>query len=170
LSEGGQLLCSHKDYAQEVDALNHFYASILALANQPRSLRQKMVDMKVAQALVDETTLLTKWLLPAESECLGEIRKSEAFLRCTQCLVALRRWQLQHADAPPDLETLVKSAALPRVPMDPYSDQPSRMGSVEGRPVIYSVGPDGRDDKAQFKWDYATWSGDFIFQLEKPAQ
>ena len=47
---------------------------------------------------------------------------------------------------------------MPGVPMDPYSDQPLRMGSVAGKPVIYSVGPDGKDDKAQVEWNLARTS------------
>ena len=99
------------------------------------------------------------------------IRRGEARLRGTQCLVALRRWQLEHADAPSNLETLVKAAGMPGVPMDPFSDQPLRMGAVVGKPVIYSVGPDGKDDKAQVEWNLVpTKPGDFIFQLEKSSQ
>ena len=97
-------------------------------------------------------------------------RKNKARLRGTQCIVALRRWQLQHADAPPDLETLVNAAGMPRVPIDPYSNQPLRMGTVKGKTVIYSVGPDGKDDKAQVEWNLAPGKpGDYIFQLETPS-
>ncbi len=41
------------------------------------------------------------------------------------------------------------------------------MGSVAGQPVIYSVGADGKDDKAQVEWNfYANGPGDFIFRFE----
>ena len=92
-------------------------------------------------------------------------------MRGTQCLVALRRWQLEHADPPKDLETIVKAAGMPGVPIDPYSGQPLRMAVLDGKPVIYSVGPDGKDDKAQLEWDQ--WNqqpgnaGDLIFRLGK---
>jgi hypothetical protein len=57
------------------------------------------------------------------------------------------------------------------VPIDPYSDQPFRIGTVEGKTVIYSVGPDGKDDKAQVEWDWGPNNpGDFIFQLERPPK
>jgi hypothetical protein len=72
---------------------------------------------------------------------------------------------------PPDLLTIVKAAGMSSVPMDPYSGQPLRMGTVAGKIVIYSVGPDGQDDKAQVEWNLApNQPGDIIFQLEKPPQ
>ena len=95
---GGKML-SDEDYAKEVDALNHFFASILALAEQPRSLRQEKADIEAAQALVLETTLFAKLLIPAESAFLKAIRRNKATSRGTQCLIALRCWQLEHDES-----------------------------------------------------------------------
>ena len=165
---GGKML-SDEDYAKEVETMNRFYATILALAEQPNFRQSGKADIQAAVASVLETTLVS-FVTPPGIATLQTmtIHRSEARLRGTQCLVALRRWQLQHADAPPDLETLVKTAGMPRVPMDPYADRPLRMGTVEGKPVIYSVGPDGQDDKAQVEWNiHPSKPGDFIFRLEK---
>jgi hypothetical protein len=43
------------------------------------------------------------------------------------------------------------------------------MTVIEGKPVIYSVGPDGKDDKALSDWLYGQQPGDFIFRLELPS-
>ncbi len=60
---------------------------------------------------------------------------------------------------------------MPGVPIDPYSNQPLRMGSVAGKTVIYSVGFDGEDDKAQVEWNfYLGKPGDFVFRFETPTQ
>ena len=67
-------------------------------------------------------TVFAGFLIPAEESIVDTIRRGEARLRGTVCLVALKRWQLQHADAPSDLLALVKAAGLPRVPIDPYSN------------------------------------------------
>ena len=48
---------------------------------------------------------------------------------------------------------MVKAAGLPRVPIDPYSGQPLRMAIIDGEPVIYSVGKDGRDDGGRIDSD-----------------
>jgi SLA1 Homology Domain 1 (SHD1) protein len=167
--QGGKML-SDEDYAKEVEAMNRYFASILALAEQPDYWRDGKSEIEAAVAPTLQTTLLG-FLIPAENAVLEAIRRSKARLRGTQCLVALRRWQLEHAEPPPDLETVVKAAGMPGVPLDTYSDQPLRMGTVEGKTVIYSVGPDGKDDKAQVEWNLALRQpGDYIFQLEKPPQ
>jgi hypothetical protein len=90
--------------------------------------------------------------------------REEATLRGTQCLISLRRWHLDHEDLPKDLDTLVKDAGMPGMPIDPFSDQPLRMTVIGKTPVIYSVGPDGKDDKALSEWEGGP--GDLIFRLE----
>jgi hypothetical protein len=107
--------------------------------------------------------------IPALSAARQATLREEATLRGAQCLVALRRWQLQHRKLPDDLETLVKAVGMSDVPIDPYSGQPLRMTVIEGKPVIYSVGLDGKDDKALSDWQYGGQPGDFIFRLELPS-
>jgi hypothetical protein len=166
---GGKML-SDEDYAHEADALNRFFASILAFAGQPRSLQQERADIEAAETPLLETTLLAKWLIPAESAFLHGIRRNEAILRGTRCLVALRRWQLEHGGPPPDLDTLVKAAGMSQVPTDPYSGRPMLMTTIDERPVIYSVGPDGQDDRALVEWNFSTRNstGDLLFRLPVP--
>jgi hypothetical protein len=163
-------MLSDEDYAKEVAALNGFFATILALAEQPSFRLKGAADLKAAEAAINETTFA--WLLiPVESSVMEAIRRSDARMRGTQCLVALRRWQLEHAgETPPDLATVVKAAGMPGVPMDAYSDQPLRMASVAGKPVIYSVGSDGKDDQAQSEWNLVPGlPGDFIFRLDSTS-
>ena len=92
--------------------------------------------------------------------------RSQTLLRGTECLVALRRWQFEHKEPPRDLETLAKAAGMKDVPIDPYSDQPLRMTMLEGSPVVYSIGADGKDDGAKVVWDLApNHPGDYVFRV-----
>ena len=101
-------------------------------------------------------------------ETLTALVRSEAELHGTQCLVALRRWQLQQQETtPPDLQTVVKAAGMPDVPRDPYDDGPLRMIRRRGEFVIYSVGKDGKDDHARSDWQYGQRPGDFIFSFAR---
>ncbi len=167
---GGKMLADD-DYVKEVDALNRVYASILDLADQPNLPRLGDFETVVAplREPLRETTLAVFLVSQNQSGLMSAILREEATLRGTQCLVALRRWQLQHAELPQDLDTLVKDAGMPGVPIDPYSDQPLRMTVIDGKPVIYSVGLDGKDDKALSDWQYGQQPGDFIFRLEPPS-
>ena len=66
---------------------------------------------------------------------------------------------------------LTRSAGMETVPADPYTDQPLRMSTMMGWPVIYSIGPDGKDDRgsaAQLDQKSGSWQGDFAFRLPPP--
>jgi len=41
------------------------------------------------------------------------------------------------------------------------------MTVIEGKPVIYSVALDGKDDRTLVEWNYSTWNptGDLLFRL-----
>jgi hypothetical protein len=44
------------------------------------------------------------------------------------------------------------------------------MTLLQGEPVIYSVGKDGKDDRALADWRYGQQPGDFVFRLQAPHQ
>ena len=72
---------------------------------------------------------------------------------------------ISFGDPRPGIAVEADSGDLVRV--DPYSDQPFRIGTVRGATVIYSIGPDGKDDRALVEWNLdRKQPGDFIFRLE----
>ena len=106
-------------------------------------------------------------------------------------LAALRYWYATRSDAPADLASVCRAAGLTGVPLDHYGSAPLRMVTFQtdsppiqykhGRPsdkaekflagetVIYSVGPDGADDRAAIDWVFGpTNKGDWPFHLGKP--
>jgi len=107
-------------------------------------------------------------------------------LQATMALIALRRWYGTHADSPSDIVTMCREAGLPNAPRDFFTEGPLRMATfaadtpiqhpyleglkvLAGETVIYSVGPDGVDDKG-LKDDVFTPNGpgDWLFRLEIP--
>ena len=56
---------------------------------------------------------------------------------------------------------------MSEVPIDPYADRPMRMTFIDGRPVVYSVGLDGKDDRGLVEWDFNPDDphGDVLFPL-----
>jgi len=156
-----------EDHTKEVDALNRVYAGILGLGGQTLLERSRAC---AARTLVEplRNTYVAIFFEP-DSGGIEAYLRTEALLGGTKCLIALRRWQLEHRELPPDLESLVKAAGMARVPNDPYCDQPLRMTAIQGEPVIYSVGKDGRDDKALSDWKNGTQPGDYIFRLVLPT-
>jgi len=167
---GGKMLADD-DYIKEVDALNRVHASILALAGKPNLRRTGDFETVVAplREPLRETTLAVFLAGSAQGALMHAILREEATLRGTQCLIALRRWRLEHTELPKDLDTLVQAAGMPDVPIDPFSDRPLRMTVIGGEPVIYSVGADGQDDKALLECKGGRQPEDIIFRLEPPS-
>jgi hypothetical protein len=163
---GGKLL-SDGDYANEAETLNRVYASFLALSARPELTRTGDIAM-VIDPLCEplRATTLAVFFAGYRDGLLHSIRSAETNLWGTRCLIALRRWQLEHTEPPKDIETLVKAAGISSVPIDPWSGQPFRMALLDGKPVIYSIGPDQKDDGAKVEWNQGyKQPGDVIFRL-----
>ncbi len=165
-SADGKLLADN-DYAKEVDALSFVCKSLLGVAGQTNRKRYRALADEAIVALLRKTDLaifMDPWLF---APVIAASLRSEAALRGTTCLIAIRRWQMEHPTSPPDLAALVQTVGLKTVPLDPYTDQPLRMIIIQGQPVIYSVGWDGKDDRASIEWSFdpSKPRGDIVFRL-----
>jgi len=98
-------------------------------------------------------------------------------------LIALRRWYSTKTEPPADLSAVCSAAGLASVPVDEFSSGPLHLAtfSVEtpigdpyepsrkalaGESIVYSVGPDGRDDKALLSYGFQPGRpGDLLYPL-----
>jgi hypothetical protein len=162
-------------FAHEAVLLNRYYRSLLGLADRPYHERPQAIE-RLEQDAEQEAQRANLFLFLYSSPAIGTIGAFEnacwkrvTILRGTQCLIALKRWQLEHDGLPENLLAAVKAAGMPAVPIDPFSGQPLRMTTIEGQPVIYSVGRDGQDDKALVEYapgQSGDSRGDILFRLE----
>lgn len=140
------------------------------------------------------STPLVRSLEPPTEALLARYQLDLAWTRGLELFLALRIWQLEHGgEYPATLQELVPSV-LPILPVDPYSDQPFRYATSQGqdllpldwagdlsegagalpptRPgqrLVYSVGPDGRDDEARASASVAhSMNGDLVIPLPDP--
>ncbi len=102
----------------------------------------------------------------------NSIARVDAYGRASLGLVAIRRWQLAHGgESPASFEAACKEAGLPAVPVDPFSLAPMKAAVIDGRPVVYSIGPDGVDDKGRNDSDLGRRpQGDLVFRLPETAK
>ena len=61
------------------------------------------------------------------------------------------------------METAIEGSPLKAVPIDPYDGKPMRFTLIDGQPVVYSVGRDGKDDGADRLGSRPTPAGDLIY-------
>ena len=145
--------------------LNDYYRKMLELDGSPYAGRIKTVSsLKVAKGN-DPLAQVLAQLGPAMVPFVQATGRTTATLRATECLIIMRRWELTHRGLPRVLTVAVKEAGLKAIPIDPYDGRPMRVAVVDGQPVVYSVGKDGRDDGGQKDSKYDTLPGDLIYRL-----
>jgi hypothetical protein len=85
--------------------------------------------------------------------CLFYGNKYCALDRLLEVQLALRVYREQNGHYPPNLNALVPKFIV-AVPIDPFSDnQPLKYVTKNGRAVLYSIGPDARDDGSKPYYD-----------------
>jgi len=118
----------------------------------------------------DDVSRFVTQLLPTVAAPVAAAGRIGATRHASECLIALRRWQLTHGGATPrDLATAFRGAGMPAVPPDPFDGKPMRLVLVAGKPVVYSVGKDGRDDGGLQDSDGDRHGGDLIFRQSPPV-
>jgi hypothetical protein len=112
---------------------------------QPRAERQIGAEVE----RLPRDMVLTKLLMPSLDRIGTAERRRLAWVRCTVVALAVERYRRKHGDWPAALTKLTPEL-LKEVPLDPFDGRPLRYRQVEDGAVVYSVGPDGRDDGGRF--------------------
>jgi hypothetical protein len=154
----------------KVRELGRYYGALLALDGIPYADR---IAKATAIALPDGDDVLSRLvtlMTPPVEPFVRAISRATASVRATECMIAVRRWQLGHTGMPRDLATAIKGSTLKAVPIDPYDGKSMRLALIDGQPVVYSVGRDGKDDNARIDSDRDQRpAGDLVYRLPAPT-
>ena len=84
--------------------------------------------------------------IPSLGVLIRRVMDAEVAQKVVTTAIALKRYQLKHGNYPLDLDTLVPEF-LPAVPLDSVDGNPLRYRlNPNGTYLLYSVGPNGKDD------------------------
>ena len=144
----------NNELAQRKAAIEKFKALVAAT---PPAEKPKLRDQA-------PSFLCFTWIAPIEASFQAH-RRVAAQLAGTQALLSLRRYEIAHGSLPADLRTAASDSALKTVPLDPYDGAPLRFALVAGKPTVYSVGKDLKDDGGQADWKFGQQPGDYLFVL-----
>jgi len=156
------------ELAQQVQKVDELYRSRLAAADAPYPERiRRATELPPALNTPDLQTRVTRGISQSAFEAFTQVlTRWNATMRVAQGLVAVRRWQLRHGgELPPSLDAVVKDAGWSRVPIDPYDNRAIRFAVVDGRPTVYCVGHDGKDDGGRIESIGAPNPGDVHLRL-----
>jgi hypothetical protein len=101
--------------------------------------------LKELEAAGRTAPFLARLLVPAVFKVAEACQRTQAALRCAVGALAAERFRKAHGRWPDSLAQLTPEF-LQKPLLDPYDGKPLRYRRVGDGVVIYSVGPDGRDD------------------------
>ncbi len=90
--------------------------------------------------------VLIRLLVPAGTKVAEACRRNQSVLRVAVVGVAAERYRRDRGRWPDTLDKLAAAGYLDGVPLDPYDGRPLRFRWLGDGAVVYSVGPDGKDD------------------------
>jgi hypothetical protein len=155
--------------ARLVSQINDYTSERLSLSRLPYAERIKR--MKIPTKLFAEADVYTRVARGLTVHFNGSVfpsARSIAQLRNAQGLVCVCRWQLTHDGAlPASLEDATRAAGIPVPLIDPYINEPVRLTTIDGQPVVYCVGADGKDDKARKDAWRPLYDGDELLAIPK---
>jgi hypothetical protein len=150
------------DWKQEIRATSSYYRELIGAATLPYLQQREALSRIAADG---EKCLVLSMSCPMSPLVPIAVVQAVATRRGFLCLAVIRRWELMHGTPAPSLKAACKAAGLASIPIDPFSDKPMQMTMLDSKPVVYSVGPDGRDDGGRLEWTDSDQPGDILFRL-----
>jgi hypothetical protein len=136
---------------------------LVAICQLPE--KDQLDQMKEFEKSHRDAPPIARALLPAVVKCLQAHWRIQARLRCAAAALAVERFRLQHGRWPDRLNDLVP-ALWHEVLLDPFDGASFRFRRDKEGVVVYSIGPDGKDDGGAFDTLNTTKDGtDFGFRL-----
>jgi hypothetical protein len=144
-------------------------AALLRYNNQLVEIAKIPVEQqaeRIKQLQADEQVLpdLARPIALASTNVAPAYHRDRADLRCAVVLLAVERYRRANKQWPNALADLIP-AYLERIPLDPFDGAPLRYRRLDDGVVIYSVGPDGKDNGGKFGKDPMKEGTDRGFRL-----
>lgn len=152
------------DFEAERNTMDAVWTDLFRVSNSNAALR-RAAAFSAEEKLRTDTVFIGS--LSEITELADRTTWWEATLNALHCVVAIRRWELEHSEPPPDLLTAVRRSGVSFVPVDPFGGGPLKLSFANEEAMIYSVGPDGVDDAGRkvVSSNDADAEGDIVFRI-----
>jgi DNA-binding transcriptional MerR regulator len=152
---------------EEQDYLETSFQQLLSARQEAFPGRLKVVADLIRQLVTEATSrglLLNGWYLDGLDKPVSREAGCLANLRLALTAVALEQFRATHNQYPTALSELVPNY-LDATPMDPFDGQPLRYRKQDAGYVLYSIGPDLKDDGGK---RMTAKGGDMVFTVVTP--
>jgi hypothetical protein len=107
--------------------------------------------------------VLTNLIIPAGPKCARRAAEVDALRQLARLALAVTVYRAQEGKYPDTLNDLLPGY-IAEIPSDPFDGKPLRSRPDGKGLVVYSIGPDLKDDGG-VAWDASRWQGDLLFRL-----
>ncbi|MEX2559459.1 MAG: hypothetical protein WD403_06060 [Pirellulales bacterium] len=150
----------------ELDSYRSTMQQARKLTQQPYSLVQDSLKALDQSSENRQIGVLTSLFLPALNAAFEAAARADARHQLALAAAAAAQYKAAKGEQPADLDSLAPEFL--RVPLvDPYDGKPLKVAAAGDGLIIYSIGPDGRDDGGA-AFDAQKKTGDIPFHLGRP--
>jgi hypothetical protein len=153
--------------SEDLNAYRRVMDQFRAAAAMPYFQGREAASAAEKSLLPPRRTPLTSIIAPAISTALRSSATAQAAHAAAVVAVAMTRFRIDRGSYPSKLEELVPTY-LEEIPADPFDGKPLRLISKDGQWIVYSIGPDGKDDGGA-PYDFTKHTGDIVFTLKSPV-
>jgi hypothetical protein len=160
--QSGKLLSEERCYDQAL-------VRLMTARQQPFPDRLKgddLIRQQIAEA-ADKQLVLAEFLLSGLRNVASKEAECLAYLRLGLAAIALEQFRTVHDNRYPATLSEITPGPLACVPKDPYDGQPLRYKPKSDGYVLYSIGPDLKDNFGQ---RLNGKEGDIVFEVVTPAK
>jgi hypothetical protein len=128
----------------------------VAISRRPATEQSALLrawDAKIAAVKRSQferfTAILPLLLAPSTSAASGAFSRAQAELGATAILIAAERQRRRTGKWPASIKAIDPSI-MPAPPLDPFTGEPFHFEHRDGQLFIYSIGPNGKDERGAF--------------------
>lgn len=168
----GLLHAGRDDTLAQANRLFDRQEVILELTPYQRSslnVDREFGEEDILSSLPEHKYFLIHWFSPPIIRISEIVHREEIIFKALITIISLQQWYLEQGDYPQNLDELVESRVLEKLPNDPWSDKPLVYKKTDDGFKLYGVGSNFKDDGGQVvidnngNIDLFSEEGDWVF-------
>ena len=167
-----RILFTHPNKQETREMADGFYDFWEQMAlKTPAQIRTENIDIEEQTMELIEGNILLEIMSPALGRICEIAHRNKADVEAALAIIAILRYKQDIGGYPDKLEKLINADYLKVLPIDPYSGEPLVYKKMDNNFVLYSFGPNFKDDDGKMaynkegkpRWRGTEEDGDTVF-------
>jgi len=145
-----RILFTHPNKQQTMETADRYYTFFEKIAHKtPAQVKAEGIIIDEQEMKIVKGNVLLETLVPATRKVIEIGYRNKVDVESTLPLIAILRYKQDVGDYPENLDKLVETGYLKKIPIDPFSDKPLGYKKTSDNFIIYSFGENCQDDDGQ---------------------